>query len=133
MTTGEKPRGRAYGAAISGLVIGALLIGIELAQGASVDRAIGGIVIILVYSIGIFVFQNRSETISVLAGRPVDERWAQMNTQALAVAATAAAIAALVGFALMELQGRDNWQFAVMCFVVAGSYVAALIWLRWRS
>ena len=133
MTTSDKPRGRAYGAALSGLVIGAVLIGIELSQGASVAGALGGLIIIVLYSLGLFILQNRSETISTLAGRPVDERWTQINTQALAVAATFAAIVSLGGFAVMEALGRDNWQFAFMCLVVAGGYFGGLIWFRWRS
>jgi uncharacterized membrane protein len=133
MTTGGKPRGRAYGAALSGLVIGAILIGIELTQGARVERAIGGVVIILLYSLGIFIFQNRSETVSVLAGRPVDERWVLINIRALAVAATAVALLVLVGFAVAEIQGRDNSQFALVGLVFAFSYMVGLVWYRWRS
>jgi hypothetical protein len=117
---------------VAGLIIGAILIGIELSQGARLDRAAGGIAILLAYAGALWILQNRSETISTLAGRPVDERWQAINQRAVVAAGSLAAIVALVGFGAMEWMGRESWQFGLMAGVIGFGYIAAVIWYRWR-
>jgi hypothetical protein len=131
-TGGSSRKGRSLLAPATGLVIGAILIGIELSQGARLDRAMGGVAILFVYVAALWIFQNRSETVSALAGRPVDERWQEIHVRATATAATIGAIVALVGFGAMELAGRDNWQFALMAGVLGFGYIAGVAWNRWR-
>jgi hypothetical protein len=132
-TTDDSPRrGRNLIVPITGLIIGGILIGIELSQGARLDRAIGGVAILFAYAAVLWFFQNRSETVSAVAGRPVDERWQVIHQRAMAAAATIAAIVALVGFGGMELLGRDNWQFALMAGVIGLGYLVGVVWYRWR-
>jgi type IV secretory pathway VirB2 component (pilin) len=133
MADGSPRKGRSLVVPLTGVVIGAVLIGIELSQGARWDRAAGGMVILFVYAAALWFFQSRSETVSTLAGRPVDELWQSIHQRAMAATATIAAIVALVGFGAMELLGRDNWQFALMAGVIGAGYIAGIIWYRWRS
>ncbi len=131
-TDGRRGKGRSVIVPLTGLAIGAILIGIELSQGARLDRAAGGVAILFVYVAALWFFQNRSETVSALAGRPVDELWQGIHQRAMGAAATIAAIVALVGFGALELLGRDNWQFALMAGVLGAGYIAATTWYRWR-
>ena len=41
-------------------------------------------------------------------------------------------IVAVLGFAVMEAMGRDNWQFALMALVLSFGYMVAIVWYRWR-
>ena len=116
----------------TGVVIGAILIAIELTQGARPDRAAGGIAILFAYAGALWFFQNRSETVGTLAGQPVDERWQAISQRAGVAAATIAAVVALVGFGVMEYLGRDNWQFGLMAGVIGFAYIAGVVWYRWR-
>ena len=131
-TDGSSRRGRSLIVPLTGLVIGGVLIGIELSQGARLDRAVGGIAILFAYVAVLWFFQNRSDTVSALAGRPVDELWQVIHQRAMAVAATIAAIVALVGFAAMDWLGRDSWQFGLMAGVIGFGYIAGVVWYRWR-
>jgi hypothetical protein len=132
MTTIDKPRRRATAWAVVGLVLGSLLIGLEVKQGAPIARAAGGVAIMVMVIGAIWVFQTRSETASALAGKPVDERWELINERSLAVAASVGLLIAAGGFAVMEALGRDNWQFAFMALVLSGGYLVAVAWFRWR-
>lgn len=116
----------------TGVVIGAILIGIELSQGARLDRAAGGVAILFAYAGALWFFQTGSETVSTLAGQPVDERWQAINQRAGVAATTMAAIVALVGFGVMEYLGRESWQFGLMAGVIGFGYIAGVIWYRWR-
>ncbi len=133
MTTSTRPRRRrATAFALVGLILGALLIGLEVRQGAPVTRAAGGMAILVVFIGVIWVFQTRSETVSALAGKPVDERWQLIQERAAMAAMGMGIVVAIVGFAVMEVMGRDNWQFTLMALVLTFGYMVALVWYRWR-
>jgi arginine exporter protein ArgO len=132
MTHLSARRRRALATALVGLSVGAALIATEVWNGAPVTRAIGGLAFLLAFVTVLLVFQMRSETVSTLAGDPVDERWKIINDKALVGAANISAVVALAGFGISELMGRDNWQFALMAIVISLSYLAGLIWHRGR-
>lgn len=133
MTTSTRPRRRrAKAFALVGLILGALLIGLEVLQGAPVTRAAGGMALVVVFIGVIWVFQTRSETVSALAGKPVDERWQLIQERAMTAAMGMGIVVAIVGFAVMEVMGRDNWQFTLMALVLSFGYMVALVWYRWR-
>ncbi len=131
-TTGGSPRRRSVAAPLTAVVIGFVLIGLELSQGASPAPAAEGGAILFAYALALWFFQNRSDAVSVLAGRPVDELWQTINQKAMAVAATLAAMVALAGFGLMVLLGRESWQFGSMAGVLGLGYIGAIIWYKWR-
>ena len=123
---------RALATGLTGLTIGVVLIAIEISRGAPVERAIGGFAILLVFMAVLLIFQTRSETVSAVAGDPVDERWRIIHEKALGGAANITAVAALAGFGICEIMGRENWQFALMAIVVSLSYIVGLVWHRGR-
>ena len=134
MTASGRPRRRRATAwAVVGIVLGLLLIGLEVQQGAPPARAAGGVAILVAFIGAIWILQTRSETASALAGKPVDERWQLINERAMAVATAFGLFASVAGFAVMEALGRDNWQFAAMALVLSGGYLVGVAWYRWRS
>jgi hypothetical protein len=134
MTTGGSPRTRrSVAGPIVGVIIALVLGGIAYSQGESVDRAVGGVAVILVYVAALYVFSNRSETMSTLAGKPADERWESIHQRAAAATATIGAIGALAGFGITMFLGRESWQFAVMAAVLGLGYFGSFFWYRWRS
>ena len=134
MTASTSPRRRRATAwAVVGVVLGLLLIGLEVRQGASPARAAGGVAILVAVIGAIWILQTRSETASALAGKPVDERWRLIDQRAMALATVVGLLSAVAGFALMEALGRDNWQFAAMALVLSGGYLAGVGWYRWRA
>ena len=126
-------RRRALATALVGFSVGVVLISIEAWQGAPVTGVVGGLAILLAFVAVLLILQARSETISTLAGDPVDERWKVINDKALVGAANISAVVALAGFGICELMGRDNWQFALMAIVISLTYIAGLIWHRGRT
>jgi hypothetical protein len=125
-------RRRALSTAVVGLVLGLVLVAVELWQGAPVWSAVLGFVIVAAYVAVLVVFQARSETISTLAGNPVDERWGLIHSRAMEVAATIGAAVAVIGFVATEAVGQDNWQFAVMAVVIGLGYLGGVVWYRRR-
>ena len=117
---------------VSGAVI-AVAFGIaELAGGASPFRAGVSVAIILAWSILVTVLSRRSETMSVLAGRPVDERWEHINVEASAYALALSAIVVLAAFVIADASGGDWQPYALVAVVMAVSYLGSLLVLRAR-
>ena len=125
-------RRRALATGLVGLAAGGTLIAVEVWQGAPIHRAAGGFAILLAFVAALLLFQTRSETVSTLAGDPVDERWRLIHEKALAGAANTTAVAALVAFGVAEAAGLDNWQFALIAILLSLSYLAGVIWYRGR-
>jgi hypothetical protein len=122
----------ALASAVTAVVIGVALLAIEVRQGATIEKAIGGFAILLAFAAVLLIFQSRSDTVRTLAGDPVDERWRIINEKALAASAVVTSLALLAAFGIAEAAGRENWQFAIMALILSFSYIGALVWHRWR-
>jgi hypothetical protein len=127
-TKAKPPRRRARSTAAAGLVGGVLIMVAVLRQGAPIWSAVLGFAILAGYAALLFIFQARNDTIGTLAGNPVDERWSLINSRAMELTATCAAVVAVGGYLVTEFAGRDNWQFALIAVVVGLSYLAGVIW-----
>ena len=133
-TTGGSPRSRrSVTTPIVGVIMALVLGGIAYSQGEAPDRVVGGVIVILVYVGALYMFSNRSETVSTLAGRPADERWESIHQRAAATTATIGALVALAGFGIATLLGRESWQFMVMAAALGLAYLGSFFWYRWRS
>lgn len=122
-----------FGAPIASVVLGLVLIGLTVSQGhATPQRAVEGIALLLLASGALVLLQFRSETARVLAGQSIDERWAAIHRSALAAAASIAIIVGVIAYAVVEVRGGENWQFALMLVVLTLGYLVALVWFRWR-
>jgi hypothetical protein len=115
-----------------GLVIGGVLGMADLAASGSPGRALTDVAIIVGYTLILALFRSRSETASVLAGSPVDERWEAINLHALAAADLIAGLASLGGFVVAEVTGHDAAGFAIVAGVVGIAYIGGVVWYRWR-
>ena len=117
---------------VSGAVIAAAFGIAELAGGGSPFRAGVSVAIILAWSILVTVLRRRSETMSVLAGRPVDERWEHINVEASAYALGLSAIVVLAAFVIADASGGDWQPYGLVAVVMAVSYLGSLLVLRAR-
>jgi Predicted membrane protein (DUF2178) len=104
----------------------------DLAGGGSPARAGVSVSIILAWSILVTVLGRRSETMSVLAGRPVDERWEHINLEASAYALAVSGVVVLGAFVVADATGGDWQPYALIAVAMAVSYLGALLLLRAR-
>ena len=115
------------------LVLGLLIAFAEMGQHASTAQAVLAFAIVGAYALALLLLQSRSETASLLAGMPVDERWSSINERALAAAAQVIAVATVGTFIVVEYTGGDAMPYAFMAAVFALAYLGFILWFRWRS
>jgi hypothetical protein len=116
-----------------GLVVGLIIGGADLVAGHQAWVAALGFAIPVGYAILVALVASRSETVSVLAGRPVDERWQHINLVASTWAFGASAIVLLVAFVVADATGGDRLPWAFMGAVMAAAYVGSLAIVRVRD
>ena len=76
---------------------------------------------------------GRSEIVRTLRGQAPDERYGMFDLRASAITGTVT-LAVLVGAALYELaRGQDPGPYVTIIAIAAVTYLASLLWLRWRS
>jgi hypothetical protein len=108
------------------LMLGAFLIGDEPEEGFI---SLG----IMVALGALFFFGGRSETLRGLGGPGRDERWAQIDVHATALAGSVV-IAVIIGAFLVEVaSGRDGAPYAALGGVGGLAYIIAVVVLRARS
>ena len=115
-----------------GLMVGLIIGGADLVAGHLLWQAALGLAIPVAYGIVVTLVGTRSETVSVLAGRPVDERWQHINLVASTWAFGASAIVLLATFVVTNATGGDRMPYAFMGAVMAAAYVGSLAILRLR-
>lgn len=116
-----------------GLVIGLVFGASEVAAGGSPARILLAAGIPIAYAVVVTLLGRRSETVSVLAGRPVDERWEHFNLEASAWALGVSAIVVLAAFVLVQATGGDYLPYAFIAAVMAVAYIGSLILIRLRD
>ena len=116
-----------------GLIIGIVFGVAGVLGGAPAWQAAISAVIPIGYALVVTLLARRSETASVLAGRPVDERWELFNLEASAWALGLAAVVALGAFVVAEVTNGDWGPYALMCSVMAIGYVGGLVVMRLRG
>ena len=115
-----------------GLLMGVLLFAAS-AIGGQPALGLAMFAIMAVYSGVILAFGERSETIGLLAGRPVDERLAGVDLAATAIAGTVAVLVAIGGFLWAIAHGQSGNDFALVAASSGIAYLAAVLWFRWRG
>ena len=82
----------------------------------------------------IFVVGRRSESLRMMAaGRRADERWRSIDLRATAVSGLAVITVVIVAFLWEIAHGRGGQPYALLGAIAGLAYLAALVWLRWRS
>ena len=117
---------------VVGVLVGLALGAAELVGSGEVWRAIvsGGIPI--VYAVVITIVGRRSDSLSVLAGRPIDERATHVNEEAStwAFGLTAIVVVAAVAW---QVAIRADWApYAAVAVVMAVAYLGSLFVLQAR-
>jgi hypothetical protein len=83
---------------------------------------------------GLFVLvAGRSETIRGLRGDGRDERFAQIDLQATAVAGLALIVALIVAWLVATARGQSGSPYDWLLAVGGLAYVLAVAWFRWRG
>lgn len=100
--------------------------------GGNLGAGIGGLAVMVAYG-ALLLAGGRSETIRTLRGQPTDERWRMFDLRATAFAGTIVITVLIGGFLYEMAQGQDGNPYSLLAAVAGISYIAALLWLRWRS
>ena len=116
-----------------GIVVGLISGGADLVAGRPLWQAALGFAIPVACGVLVTLVASRSETVSVLAGRPVDERWQHINLVAGTWAFGASAIVLLVAFVVANATGGDRLPSAFMGAVMAVAYVGSFAIIRARG
>lgn len=112
---------------VFGAIVGGVMAASEVAGGEGWGTALLSFAIVVGYSVVIVVLASRSETVSLLAGRPVDERYRSIHDRALAFAGQIGIAAALVLFAAAEIMHGDWGAYAAMAALMGIAYLVGVI------
>jgi predicted membrane protein DUF2178 len=121
-----------YPVVIVGIGVAIVLLAADVAAGSSLPKMLLSPAIVLAYAVAVTWLARRSETMSVLAGRPIDERWEHINLEASAWALGVSAIVILAAFVVAQLTARDWAPYAFIGAVMAASYIGSLVLVRLR-
>ena len=116
-----------------GIVVGLVIGAAELAGGGTVGPAAVSTAIPIAYAVLVTLLARRSEAASVLAGRPVDERWELMNQEAAAWALGLSAIVIIAAFIVADATGGDWLPYAFVGAVMGASYIGSLAVITLRG
>ncbi len=128
---GDRMSGQTWAVPLSGIALGAILLGAEAADGDWV----AGLVwfALLAVPAALLLLGGRFEAVRQARGEGGDEREVMIDQRAMAFAGIVLVVA-LTGAVLVELVQGDNPLPYVPILAVGGAaYVAAWAWLRWRS
>jgi hypothetical protein len=93
---------------------------------------LGSLAIMVGYGL-LLLLGGRSEIVRTLRGQAPDERYGMFDLRATAITGTVT-LSVLVGAALYELaRGQDPGPYVLIIAIAAVTYLASLLWLRWRS
>ena len=93
---------------------------------------LGSLAVMVGYGL-LLLLGGRSEIVRTLRGQAPDERYGMFDLRASAITGTVT-LAVLVGAALYELaRGQDPSPYVLIIAIAAVTYLATLLWLRWRS
>jgi hypothetical protein len=80
-----------------------------------------------------FLLAGRSETVRGLRGDGRDERFAQIDLQATAVAGSVLLVALIVAWLVAIARGRSGNPYGWLLAVGGLAYLLAVAWFRWRG
>ena len=108
---------------VVGAAIGILVAAANFVGGGNPAQAILAAAFPIAYALVVTILARNNELASVLAGSPVDERFAQLNTQAGSLAFGATAIVALGAFLVAQATNGDWLPWALLCALMALTYL----------
>jgi cobalamin synthase len=81
----------------------------------------------------VILLAGRSETIRGLRGDGRDERFAQIDLQASAVAGLAVIVALIVAWMVATARGQSGSPYGWLLAIGGLAYLLAVAWFRWRG
>ena len=117
---------------VVGVIVGLALGAAELVGSGEAWRAFVSGAIPIVYAAIIAIVGRRSDSLSVLAGRPIDERAMHVNEEASTWAFGLTAIV-VVSAVAWQIAVRGDWApYAAIAVVMAAAYLGSLFVLQAR-
>jgi hypothetical protein len=80
-----------------------------------------------------FLLAGRSETVRGLRGDGRDERFAQIDLQATAVAGSVLLVALIVAWLVAIARGQSGNPYGWLLAIGGLAYLLAVAWFRWRG
>jgi uncharacterized membrane protein len=115
-----------------GVIVGLVLGAAEILGSGEAWRALLSAGIPIAYGAVVALVGRRSDSVSVLAGRPIDERAAHVSEEASTWAFGLSAIAVIAAVA-WQIAVRGDWApYAAIGVVMAGAYFGSLVVLQAR-
>lgn len=113
------------------IVIGiAYLIAASLGGDPVLGLAMLGVMVVFA---GVLLLGGRSDVIQVLRGQPADERYRSFETRATVVAGNVTAMFVIAMFVVELARDGDFAPYAMVAAVFGATFIAALLWLKWRA
>jgi hypothetical protein len=117
---------------VAGIAIGVVLGAAALLGDAPPWTAVLSAAIPIGYAVVVTLIAPRSDTASVLAGRPVDERAEHLELVASSWALGISAAVVLASFVVAQASRADAVPYAFMAAVIGVAYLGSLLVLRAR-
>lgn len=117
---------------VVGIVIGLALGAAELIGSGDPWRALVSAAIPIIYGAAVTFVGRRNDSLSILAGRPIDERAEHINEEASTwgFGLTAIVVVAAVAW---QVATRGDWApYAAIAVVMAAAYLGSLLLLQTR-
>ena len=116
---------------VTGVVIGLFyLIGFSI--GGQPVPGVIALAFMVAFSAGLVLLGRRSETVDNLLSRR-DERIASMDLRATAVTAVVMILVSLGGFVIEVARGHSGQPYDFLAAVGGVTYIASLVWFRFRG
>ena len=113
------------------LVLGLVILAVTWLGG---HPAVGVASLVGLTAFGLFfLLAGRSETVRGLRGDGRDERFAQIDLQATAVAGSVLLVALIVAWLVAIARGQSGNPYGWLLAVGGLAYLLAVVWFRWRG
>ena len=113
------------------LVLGLVILAVTW-LGGHPGAGVGALVGLIAFGL-FFVLAGRSETVRGLRGDGRDERFAQIDLQATAVAGSAVLVALIVAWLVAITRGQSGNPYGWLLAIGGLAYLLAVAWFRWRG
>jgi hypothetical protein len=117
---------------ITAVVLGALAWA-ALARGGDGAGGALSFAIMAAYAAAVYLLAGRSDVVRVLAGDAPDERYRAIDQRALALVGLVLILYVIGGFLWEQARGHDGMPFTLMGAVAGLTYLAALVYGRFRA
>jgi hypothetical protein len=113
------------------LVLGLVILAVTW-LGGHPAVGVGSLVGLIAFGL-FFLLAGRSETVRGLRGDGRDERFAQIDLQATAVAGSVLLVALIVAWLVAIARGQSGNPYGWLLAVGGLAYLLAVTWFRWRG